>query len=63
MFAKAIEIMKKMLIKDPKVRISIKEALNHEWIKSEGSFEVEIDENQTLYLNSAQENMKKFQEE
>ena len=55
--------MKKMLTKDPKARITSKEALNHEWITNDGCFEVEVDENQILYLNSAQENMKKFQEE
>ena len=53
--------MKKMLNKDPKIRITTKQALDHEWITSEGSFEVE--EKQIAYLNSAQENMKKFQEE
>jgi len=57
----AIDLLKKMLAKDPKIRITTREALNHEWILNDGVFEAE--EKQKQYLLSAHENMKKFQEE
>jgi len=54
--------MKKMLDKDPTQRITAQQALNHEWILSGGSFS-SLSSNTSHYLCSAQENMKKFQEE
>jgi len=54
--------MKKMLVKDPKQRISAHEALNHQWIATGGVF-MSPRTMAPIYLSSAQENMKKFQEE
>lgn len=50
-----------MLQKDPKLRISAKEALSHPWVVSKGLVE-EQEKPQVTMLTSAQENMKKFQE-
>jgi len=57
----AIDLLKKMLAKDPKQRISSKEALNHPWIIAKGVVEVQ-EKPQVTMLSSAQENMKRFQE-
>jgi len=57
----AIDLMKKMLAKVPEQRITAKQALSHEWILSGG-----INASPSHHphqLCSAQENMKKFQEE
>ena len=54
--------MKKMLVKDPKQRISAHEALNHQWIATGGVF-MSPRTMAPIYLSSAQENMKKFQEQ
>jgi len=57
----AIDLMKKMLERDPAVRIGSHQALEHEWMINGGNFETE--KSSPVYLSSAQENMKKFQEE
>lgn len=57
----AIDLMKKMLAKDPNQRISADEALQHEWIVTGGTF-LSPKSNNPVYLLLAQENMKKFQE-
>jgi len=54
--------MKKLLAKDPKMRISASEALNHEWFMTGGEF-LSPKTQAPIYLSSAQENMKKFQEQ
>jgi serine/threonine protein kinase len=65
----AVDLLKKMLAKDPKVRITTKEALSHDWVMHEGDVPVEDTSVKVStpqmngYLLSAQENMKKFQEE
>jgi serine/threonine protein kinase len=53
-----VDLLKKMLAKNPKERISVKEALEHPWIVNP-----QPDVLQVSTLNTAQENMKKFQEE
>jgi len=55
----ATDLMKKMLAKDPKQRISAREALQHDWIVGGGSF-LSPRSHAPVYLSSAQENMKKF---
>jgi len=58
----AIDLLKKMLAKDPTQRISAEQALQHEWILGNGM----VSSNSPfspIYLSSAHENMKKFQEE
>lgn len=52
----------KMLAKDPRKRVSAKECLEHIWIVSGGAVDV-ADKPQITMLSSAQENMKRFQEE
>jgi len=54
--------MMKMLAKDPKQRISTGEALNHQWIQAGGIFQSPRTM-APIYLNTAQENMRRFQEE
>jgi len=51
-----------MLAKDPEQRITAKKALNHEWILSGGAVSSSPTHN-PYQLCSAQENMRKFQEE
>jgi len=58
----AIDLMKKMLNKDPRYRCTAHEALRHEWIMSGGDFLSPKSKN-PVYLNSALENMKRFQQE
>jgi serine/threonine protein kinase len=58
----ATDLMKKLLEKDPKIRISAEEALNHEWIQNDGVF-LSPKSQAPIFLSSAQENMKKFQEQ
>jgi len=59
----AVDLMKKMLVKDPKQRITAQEALEHEWIAMGGAY-MSPQTNTPIYLLLAQENMKKiFQEE
>ncbi len=58
----AIDLMKKMLAKDPTARITAHQALNHEWITT-GGINASPSSNGPYYLSSAQENMKRFQEE
>ena len=58
----AIDILMKMLAKDPKNRISAKECLEHSWIVSGGTTE-HTEKQPVAMLSSAQENMKRFQEE
>eukprot|EP00331_Platyophrya_macrostoma_P013682 CAMPEP_0176415868 /NCGR_PEP_ID=MMETSP0127-20121128/6037_1 /TAXON_ID=938130 /ORGANISM="Platyophrya macrostoma, Strain WH" /LENGTH=596 /DNA_ID=CAMNT_0017795895 /DNA_START=34 /DNA_END=1824 /DNA_ORIENTATION=- len=58
----AIDLLSKMLARDPKERISGKECLEHPWIASGGSGE-QGDKANVGMLSSAQENMKRFQEE
>ena len=58
----AVDLMKKMLQKDPRQRISAQEALNHQWIATGGVF-MSPRTMAPIYLSSAQENMKRFQEE
>lgn len=57
--AAAIDLMKKMLDKDPAARISAKEALKHEWIVNVGRGFEDTDEQQT----SVEDNMRKFNAE
>ena len=57
----AIDLLKKMLAKDPTQRISAEQALKHEWIIVGGSDVAPTAS--PYYLSSAQENMKRFQEE
>jgi serine/threonine protein kinase len=54
--------MKKLLEKDPKLRISADEALAHEWTQNDGVF-LSPKSQAPIFLSSAQENMKKFQEQ
>jgi hypothetical protein len=54
--------MKKLLAKDSKLRISASEALAHEWFMSGGEF-LSPKTQAPIYLSSAQENMKRFQEQ
>ncbi len=68
MSPQAIDLLKKMLMKNPKERISAKECLQHSWIVSHVENASGLTENldqssKHQVLNSAQENMKKFQEE
>jgi serine/threonine protein kinase len=58
----AIDLLTKMLAKDPKVRISGRECLEHPWIVCGGSDE-QVDRPNPGMLSSAQQNMKRFQEE
>jgi len=58
----AIDLMKRMLAKDPRLRCSAREALNHDWTMGGGDFLSPRSKN-PVYLNSALENMKKFQQE
>jgi len=58
----AIDLMKKMLAKDSSVRITAQQALDHGWIASKG-LNSSPSSTGPHYLSSAQENMKKFQEE
>lgn len=58
----AIDLLKKMLAKDPAQRISAEQALQHEWIVRGGNIITESPYS-PIYLSSAQENMRKFQEE
>ena len=58
----AVDLMKKLLIKDPKQRISAKEALEHEWIVFGGAY-MSPQTNTPVYLLLAQENMKKVSQE
>lgn len=51
-----------MLQKDPKQRISAREAMNNEWVVSRGAV-AHTEKPQLAMLSSAQENMKKFQEQ
>ena len=51
-----------MLAKDPKQRYSAKECLEHPWIVS-GGINNQPEKPHIAMLSSAQENMKKFQEE
>jgi len=51
-----------MLAKDPKKRFSAKECLEHPWIVSSGGAE-QTEKPHVAMLSSAQENMKRFQEE
>lgn len=53
LFFKAIDLLKKMLSKDPTDRPTAKECLNHPWL---------VQENEINSLE-VQKNMKKFQEE
>lgn len=61
-----MELLKKMLEKDPKMRPTAKEALNHVWIQKHMTDDIKDkiakskQEEETLF--SVQENMKKFQE-
>jgi len=52
----------KMLAKDPKKRLSAKECLEHPWIVSGGIIE-QSEKQPITMLCSAQENMKRFQDE
>ena len=54
--------MKRMLQKDPRYRCTANEALRHDWIMSGGDFLSPKSKN-PVYLNSALENMKRFQQE
>ncbi len=58
----AIDLLTKMLAKDPKARISGRECLEHPWIVCGGSDE-QVDRPNPGMLSSAQQNMKRFQEE
>ncbi len=58
----AVDLMKKMLIKDPKQRISSQEALDHEWTVTGGMF-MSPQTNTPVYLIPAQENMRKVIQE
>ena len=53
--------MKQMIEKDPLKRASAQECLNSEWILNNGKSE--SGNNSPNNLNSAHENMRKFQEE
>lgn len=61
-----MDLLKKMLEKDPKMRPTAKEALNHEWIQKHMTDDIKDkiakskQEEENLF--SVQENMKKFQE-
>jgi len=57
----AVDLLMRMLKKDPAERISAADALNHPWILSGGVFMVHS--MHPAYLNYAQENMRRFQEE
>ena len=59
---KAVDLMKKMLIKDPTQRISSQEALDHEWTVTGGMF-MSPQTNTPVYLLPAQENMRKVIQE
>lgn len=60
----AIDLLTKMLAKDPKVRISAKECLEHPWIVGGGGgSDGQNDHLHPGMLSSAQENMKRFQNE
>ena len=53
-----------MLAKDPTQRISADNALKHDWITSNGvGTRPFVSSGSFTYLSSAQENMKRFQEE
>jgi len=58
----AIDLLKKMLAKDPTQRISAEQALQHVWL-----LQTDVLDSNTpfspIYLSSAHENMKRFQEE
>ncbi len=58
----AIDLLRKMLAKDPTQRITADQALQHEWILDNGS-NYSHPSASPIYLSSAQENMKRFQEE
>lgn len=58
----AVDLMKKMLSKDPKQRISSQQALQHEWIITGGTI-MSPQTNTPIYLLLAQENMRRFQQE
>ena len=52
-----------MLAKDPKLRFSAKDCLEHPWIVSAGGIaQTEKEKAPVAMLSSAQENMKRFQE-
>ena len=59
---KAVDLMKKMLTKDPTQRISSQEALDHEWTVTGGMF-MSPQTNTPVYLLPAQENMRKVIQE
>lgn len=44
----AIDFVRKVLVKDPKKRMSVDEALNHKWFKSDGGNLREIDRSESL---------------
>eukprot|EP01016_Furgasonia_blochmanni_P044391 TRINITY_DN6162_c0_g1_i12.p1 TRINITY_DN6162_c0_g1~~TRINITY_DN6162_c0_g1_i12.p1 ORF type:complete len:538 (-),score=180.00 TRINITY_DN6162_c0_g1_i12:241-1767(-) len=56
----AIDLLKSMLEKNPEYRITAYEALSHPWINGGG---ITSPGGIPKYLNSAQENMRRFQEE
>lgn len=58
----ATDLLRRMLAKDPARRISAAEALQHDWMISGGA-NMSPSSGSPQYLCSAQENMKRFQEE
>ena len=58
----AVDLMKKMLAKNPQERISASEALAHPWILSGGICDSPPHDN-PIHLTCVQENMRIFQQE
>jgi len=58
----ATDLMKKMLSKDPKTRISASDALNHPWILAGELYQTHLPDFSAC-LELTQENLKRFQDE